>query len=91
MHVPKEYDNLVENDKKTEIVAIVLEYYQALTGRQLPVNFSDRITYTIKSADTRELEFIKNESASGQPILKKAGRTLKVEIASGLSRDTGNF
>lgn len=42
MQIPKEYDNLIENDKKSEIVAILLEYYQALTGRKLPVQFSDR-------------------------------------------------
>lgn len=42
MHIPREYDNLVENDKKSEIVAILLEYYEALTGRKLPVQFSDR-------------------------------------------------
>src|SRR5690348_14825295 len=26
MQIPKEYDNLVENDKKSEIVAILIEY-----------------------------------------------------------------
>jgi len=87
MHIPREYDNLIENDKKTEILAILMEYYEALTGRQLQINFSDSITYKIKSGDNRELAFFKNESAS-QPILKKAGRTLKVEIASGLPKET---
>jgi myosin-1 len=91
MHVPREYDNLVENDKKTEIVAILMEYYEALTGRKLPVQFSDRIQYKIKSGDTRELAFSKNEAATSAPILKKAGRTLKVEVASGLPRDTGTL
>jgi len=87
MHVPREYDNLVENDKKSEIVAILYEYFYALTGQKLRVDFSDRITYKIKSGDTRELVFVKNEGASF-PILRKAGRTVKVEIASGLPKDT---
>jgi len=87
MHIPREYDNLIENDKKTEIVAIVMEYYQSLTGRQLPINFSDRIQYTAKSGDQRELQFSKNDGAP-KALLKKAGRLLKIEIASGLPRDT---
>jgi len=88
MHIPREYDNLIENDKKSEIVAITMEYFEALTGRKLPANFSDNITYKIKSGDTRQLSFSRNEGAQTQPILKKAGRTLKVEIASGLPKET---
>lgn len=87
MHIPREYDNLLENDKKTEIVAILMEYYQALTGRQLQINFSDRIQYKVKSGDTRELVFMRNDGAHSA-ALKKAGRTLKVEIATGLPKET---
>eukprot|EP01114_Cavostelium_apophysatum_P015538 TRINITY_DN424_c0_g1_i2.p1 TRINITY_DN424_c0_g1~~TRINITY_DN424_c0_g1_i2.p1 ORF type:complete len:1158 (+),score=312.59 TRINITY_DN424_c0_g1_i2:262-3735(+) len=87
MHIPREYDNLMENDKKTEMVAILLEYYQALTGRQLPIQFTDRVQYKIKSGDTRELQFTRNESAQTAQ-LKKAGKTLRVEISSGLPKDT---
>lgn len=103
MHIPKEYDNLIENDKKTEIVAILMEYYIALTGRQLSIQFSDRflfylkkyllfyrITYKIKSGDTRELVFTKNEMAN-QPILTKSGKILKIEVQSGLPKETGFF
>eukprot|EP01117_Protostelium_nocturnum_P004082 TRINITY_DN1536_c3_g1_i2.p1 TRINITY_DN1536_c3_g1~~TRINITY_DN1536_c3_g1_i2.p1 ORF type:complete len:1084 (-),score=304.60 TRINITY_DN1536_c3_g1_i2:217-3468(-) len=88
MHIPKEYDNLIENDKKTEIAAIIIGAVQNLTGRQLKVDFGDRLTYKIKNGDNRELEFFKNESATSQPILSKAGKTLKVGIASGLPKDT---
>jgi len=88
MHVPQEYDNMIENDKKTEIAAVLLEAIQALTRRQLPINFSDNISYKIKSGDNRGLQFMRNESATNAPILKKAGPTLKVEIASGLDKNT---
>jgi hypothetical protein len=106
MQIPREYDNLIESDKKTEIVAILMECYEWLTGRRLPVQFQDRfysiapimilifsptsITYKIKSGDTRELLILRNDMAQ-QAILKKAGRTLKVEIPSGLPRDTGTI
>jgi len=88
MHVPNEYDNMIENDKKTEIAAVLLESIASLTGRQLPINFSDQINYKIKSGDQRALQFSRNEGASNGPILKKAGITLKVEIASGLDKNT---
>lgn len=42
IHVPNEYDNLIENDKKTEIVAVVMEAFENITRRKLPVNFSDK-------------------------------------------------
>jgi len=64
-----------------------MEYYQALTGRQLPISFSDRIQYKVKSGDTRELVFMRNDGAHSA-VLKKAGRTLKVEITTGLPKDT---
>jgi myosin-1 len=83
IHVPTEYDNLIENDKKTEIVAILMEYYELLTKRKLLVNFSDRIQYSLKNKSKKEVVFIKNES-SPQAILKGG----KVQVPSGLPKDT---
>jgi myosin-1 len=85
--VPKEYDHLMETSHKTECLTLLAEHYEKLTRRKLQINFQDNIQYKIKSGDTRELAFNKNESAASAQ-LKKAGRTLYVSIASGLPRDT---
>ena len=85
--VPKEYDHLMETTHKTECLTLLAENYEKLTRRKLQINFQDNIQYKIKSGDTRELAFNKNESASSAQ-LKKAGRTLYVSFSSGLPRDT---
>jgi len=87
LHIPKEYDHLMETPNKTEFLTLLVEKFEILTGRKLPINFQDNITYKIKSGDTRELSFSRNQSAQ-QPLLKKAGRVLKVEICDGLPKDT---
>ncbi len=37
-----QYDMVFENDKKTEIVTILMENYKMSGGRDLPVNFNDK-------------------------------------------------
>jgi hypothetical protein len=37
-----QYDMVFENDKKTEIVTILMENYKLSGGRDLPVNFNDK-------------------------------------------------
>eukprot|EP00013_Stygamoeba_regulata_P028858 CAMPEP_0177646796 /NCGR_PEP_ID=MMETSP0447-20121125/9957_1 /TAXON_ID=0 /ORGANISM="Stygamoeba regulata, Strain BSH-02190019" /LENGTH=1048 /DNA_ID=CAMNT_0019149337 /DNA_START=284 /DNA_END=3426 /DNA_ORIENTATION=- len=88
IHVPSEYDNVFENEKKTEICAVLMENVKNASGRAITPNFTDNIQYTIKTKDRRTLSFSKNESAQGKAILKKSGKTLNVSVASGLPRDT---
>ena len=76
-----DYDNFFENNKKTEIVAAILEH------RNISVNFSNNLTYKIKTGDTRQLSFQIDGSAS-KPLLKKSGKSLTVCIASGLDKNT---
>jgi len=86
VHCPSEYDNLFENDKKTEIVAVLCELAKN-SGRELTVNFSDSISYKIKTKDSRNVNFSKNESAA-QATVKKSGKNLNVQVKSGLPKDT---
>ena len=58
IHVPSEYDNLIENDKKTEIATVLSEYYQFNTGRELSVSFSDSVAFKMKTG-SRQLSFQK--------------------------------
>mmetsp|Transcript_21147 Transcript_21147/g.82083 ORF Transcript_21147/g.82083 Transcript_21147/m.82083 type:complete len:1100 (-) Transcript_21147:145-3444(-) len=87
IHVPSEYDNLFENEKKTEIATVLCEAYENSTGRELPINFTDAISYKIKTKDTRNVRFQKNEAAA-TAMLKKAGKNLTVSIKTGLPKDT---
>jgi hypothetical protein len=85
-HVP-EYDNVFENDKKTEIAVTLNEVYQAVTNSKLNIAFSDRIAYAIKGGDQRELNFQRNDQAI-TPIVKKGGKGLIIGVATGLPKDT---
>merc|ERR1712063_139501 len=86
VHCPSEYDNLFENDKKTEIVAVLSELAKN-NGRELTLNFSDSISYKIKTKDSRNVNFSKNEGAA-QATVKKSGKNLNVQVKSGLPKDT---
>lgn len=82
-----DYDNMFELERKTEFVAVLNEQMQASTGREISLNFTDSITYKIKTGDTRIVSAQKNESAS-KAQLKKDGKNMTVLIASGLPKDT---
>jgi len=79
-------DLLIECSHKTEMLAVMLEYYQKLTGRQFALNFSNSISYTIPGGDTRQLSFAQDGSCQ-RPKLKKAGRQLTISIAPGIGKD----
>ena len=87
IHCPSEYDNLFENDKKTEILAVLSEVVKNSTGRDITVNFNDNLQYKIKTKDSRSVKFTKNEGAA-TAILKKSGKNLNVQVKSGLPKDT---
>ena len=78
-------DVVIENDKKTELLAILLEVFQKTTGRQLQLRFSDSITYKLASGDNRTMAF--SQDASARAKLKKVGRELRVSICPGIGKD----
>lgn len=87
IHVP-EYDNVFDNERKTEIAVTISEVFKATTNSTLRIDFSDKFSYTIKGGDTRELMFQKNEQAVPAPQVKKGGKGLIIAVASGLPKDT---
>jgi myosin-1 len=87
IHSDSEFDVVLENSNKTELVAVLNEYYEMATGRKLAINFSDSITYRPKAGDSRQIVFQKDESAS-IPRIRKSGKTMTVMIQSGLDRNT---
>ena len=78
----------MENSRKTEILALLHEHYGRLTGRNLQINFTDNATFKIKSGDTRQIQWQRNESSGAQSQLKKAGRLLSIMISTGLDKNT---
>jgi len=86
LHLP-EYDQVIENDKKTELIIVLVENYKALGGGALNVSFSDRITYALKKGEQKEVSFAKNEQFPTAQI-KKGGKGLVVSISTGLPSST---
>jgi len=80
-------DLLLENARKTEIAAVMNEYYETKTGRKIQIDFMDSITVKLKTSDNRTITFRKDEGAP-QPKLKKTAKTLTVGIATGLDKNT---
>jgi len=80
-------DLLLECANKTEFVTLVSEQYELQTRSKLTLNFSDNISYMIKSGDQRTVRFQKDESAQ-VPKLRKEGKTLTIFVCSGLDKNT---
>ncbi|KAJ3156727.1 Unconventional myosin-Ie, partial [Irineochytrium annulatum] len=92
LHIPSEYDNVLENLFKTELITVLSEKYQLATGRSLTINFTDSIKYTVKkttwqSGGTLEIKFIV-DAACKIPTIKQAGKATEVRVAPGLPKDS---
>ena len=91
IHVPSEYDNVFETIFKTELLTILSEKYNTATGRNLTINFSDSITYTVKKTTfdrkgTRTLHFERGSTKSA--LLKGKGSGATISIEPGLPKDS---
>jgi len=79
-------DFVFENSRKTEFIAIVMEYYQNLQGRAMQLDFSDAITYKTSHGDIRTFLFSQDPSAQ-QARLKKTAKNLSLAICPGIGKD----
>jgi len=82
LHIPKEYDNIFESDKKTEIAAIVMFQVELLTRSVPRIDFTDSITYKSRGGQST-MKFVKNEKCQA-PVVGGG----KCAVATGLSKDT---
>ncbi|KAJ3223377.1 Unconventional myosin-Ie [Chytriomyces hyalinus] len=92
LHVPSEYDNVMENIFKTEMITVLSEKYKEATGSKLTVNFSDSIKYTVKkttwqSGGIFELKFIA-DGAVKMPTMKSSGKVTEVRVSPGLPKNS---
>ncbi|XP_068688023.1 unconventional myosin-Ie-like isoform X1 [Montipora foliosa] len=91
VHIPGEYDSVLETVFKTEFLTLLSSKYQESTNRQLKVDISSSITVAVKKegwggGGTRILNFTSGDSDF--PLLKPSGKTLNVSIGRGLPKDT---
>jgi myosin-1 len=85
IHCQNATDLLIECTHKTEMLAVMLEYYQKLTNRQFALEFNNNLQYVV-SGDTRQLNFQSDGSAQ-RAKLKKTGKVLNISIAPGIGKD----
>jgi len=78
-HVPGEHDNLIENRKKTEIIAQLIKL-----NSELVVSFSDKLIIALKKNKKRDISFVLNPSAPESGVLKSK----KVTVPNGVGKDT---
>lgn len=92
VHIPGDYDSVLETVFKTEFLTLLSSKYQESTNRQLKVDITSSITVAVKKegwggGGTRTLSFTAS-GASDFPLLKPSGKTLNVSIGRGLPKDT---
>jgi myosin-1 len=85
VHAQNTPDLLIECSHKTEMLAVMLEYYQKLTSRQFTLEFNNNLQYQV-STDTRQLVFQSDGSAQ-RAKLKKTGKVLTISICPGIGKD----
>ncbi|KAI8818072.1 amoeboid myosin I-like protein [Fimicolochytrium jonesii] len=92
VHVPGQFDLVLENMFKTEFVTVLSEKYQLATHRTLPLTFTDTIKYTVKkttwqSGGTQEIRFV-SDPAHKVAFVKNNGKVTEVRINPGLPMDS---
>lgn len=92
IHVPNEYDIVLENILKTEFIITLQEQYNFATGQTLKLDFIDSIRYSIKKTTfqrggTRTLHFVENSSVS-QPIAATKNDITTIGCPLGLPKDS---
>ncbi|TPX41023.1 hypothetical protein SeMB42_g05764, partial [Synchytrium endobioticum] len=92
LHVSSEYDNVMENMFKTELITVLSEKYENTTGRKLKINFENIIKYSVKKTTfqgggTQELTFLSDPSVK-LPAVKSSGKGAQIRVAPGLPADS---
>ncbi|KAI8914411.1 P-loop containing nucleoside triphosphate hydrolase protein [Gorgonomyces haynaldii] len=92
IHVDNDYDNVLEDILKTELVTVLSEQYQNNVGRALQVDFSDNIKYTVKKTTWQrggvaDIKFSRDQNVKF-PVGKNSGSTTEIKVGTGLPKDS---
>lgn len=80
-------DLWIETDKKTELISVFNEQIELQTRNKLNLTFSNNIRVQLGSNDSRQLTFVKDESAQRAKLTKK-DKNMTIGIATGLDKNT---
>ena len=89
IHVPKEYDSLLEIVFKTEFLTLLAGKYKAMTAQNLDIKIADRIEFQVKKegwggGKVQSIEFSHGADWGTKP----SGKKLLVTVPKGLPSDT---
>jgi myosin I len=92
LHVSDDYDSVMENFLKTELITVLSENYTVWAGKPLSVKFQDVISYTVKkttwqSGGTCELRFVPDSSLKFA-VPKNNGKSCEIRCPVGLPKDS---
>lgn len=92
LHIEGDYDSVMENFLKTELLSVLAENYKLWASRSLSIKFQDNIVYTVKkttfqSGGNMELKF-RLDTTIRHVAVKNAGKSAEIRVPSGLSKDT---
>ncbi|KAI6652209.1 Unconventional myosin-Ie-like isoform X2 [Oopsacas minuta] len=93
MHIPLEWDAVIETVFKTELLTLMAEKYQTVTRKKLQINFGNQITFLVKKegffapGGERMIHFLRS-GQSAHPLLKGSSKILTVTIGEGLPATT---
>jgi len=82
LHVMGEYDYVFLAERKTELLAELVEEYKLLTQNKLPVEFCDSISYTDKDKSQHRITFQQDLSVPPPHKLMFAGKDLQVIVGA---------
>ncbi|KAI8803169.1 P-loop containing nucleoside triphosphate hydrolase protein, partial [Cladochytrium replicatum] len=92
LHVKNDYDTVMENPLKTELLTVLSERYGIVTGQMLDLTFSDKIKYTVKkttwqSGGVCEIHFVTDNTCRIPTVMSK-GKISEVKVKTGEPKDS---
>ncbi|XP_065909782.1 unconventional myosin-Ie-like [Dysidea avara] len=93
LRVNNEYDTVVETVFKTEFLTLLSQRYTNIAKRQLQIDFSPNVTFTLKKegfggGGSRTLQFKQVPNVGDFPTIKASGKTCNITIQPGLPSST---
>jgi len=91
LRVPSEYDNVFESVFKTELISLIREKVQEISGRDVVIDFNDNLEYTIKKegfggGGKKVIKFVKDPSVHSPTMVKGV-----MKVPPGLPKDSRNM
>eukprot|EP00761_Pharyngomonas_kirbyi_P013669 gb/GECH01013698.1/.p1 GENE.gb/GECH01013698.1/~~gb/GECH01013698.1/.p1 ORF type:complete len:952 (+),score=246.60 gb/GECH01013698.1/:1-2856(+) len=81
LHHPPTHDFLYVTDEKTEAVSTLVDQFREVTGRELPVSFSEEMPFQASKRKKRTLKIVRgNQEMKTRYTVKSSGKTVTLTI-----------